>query len=131
MRMGGLLLTAFAYVQVWRDSHPFSLRLNGALALSARRVSHRIFRPAHFVVRGRQLMGPLLWHLWIEVGTANANFYFAVGLVQAGAQVEPASASSCFPVPSRRVSRFSLRFVADYSGDRVYLGHLEGGSTKS
>jgi phosphatidylinositol glycan class U len=32
-------------------------------------------------------LAPVLWHLWIFAGSANANFYFAVTLVISAAQV--------------------------------------------
>lgn len=33
------------------------------------------------------VMAPVLWHLWIYAGSANANFYFAITLVISTAQV--------------------------------------------
>ena len=32
-------------------------------------------------------VAPILWHLWIYAGSANANFYFAITLVYSTAQV--------------------------------------------
>ena len=29
-----------------------------------------------------QLLGPIVWHAWVYAGTANANFYYGVTLVQ-------------------------------------------------
>lgn len=33
------------------------------------------------------VLTPILWHLWIVMGTANANFYFGVTLAYNTAQV--------------------------------------------
>ena len=33
------------------------------------------------------VLAPILWHLWIVMGTANANFYFGVTLAYNTAQV--------------------------------------------
>ena len=33
------------------------------------------------------VLAPILWHLWIYAGSANANFYFAITLVYSTAQV--------------------------------------------
>ena len=33
------------------------------------------------------VMAPILWHLWIYAGSANANFYFAMALTFSTAQV--------------------------------------------
>lgn len=39
------------------------------------------------------VFGPIMWHLWIYSGSANANFYFAITLVYSTAEVR-------FPVPA-------------------------------
>jgi len=33
------------------------------------------------------VLTPLLWHLWIHAGSANANFYFAMSVLYSLAQV--------------------------------------------
>ena len=33
------------------------------------------------------VLSPLLWHLWIHAGSANANFYFAMSVVYGIPQV--------------------------------------------
>ncbi len=33
------------------------------------------------------VLAPILYHLWIYAGSANANFYFAISLVYSTAQV--------------------------------------------
>ena len=33
------------------------------------------------------IVGPILWHLWIHSGSANANFYFSMTLVYNLAQI--------------------------------------------
>ena len=33
------------------------------------------------------VVSPILWHLWIYAGSANANFYFAIALTFSTAQV--------------------------------------------
>ena len=32
------------------------------------------------------IAGPVLWHLWIHTGSANANFYFAMTIIYCLAQ---------------------------------------------
>ena len=39
------------------------------------------------------VLTPLLWHLWIHAGSANANFYFAMSVVYGIPQV----CMSCYP----------------------------------
>ena len=39
------------------------------------------------------VLTPLLWHLWIHAGSANANFYFAMSVVYGIPQV----CVSCYP----------------------------------
>lgn len=34
------------------------------------------------------ILAPVMWYLWIETGSANANFYFAITLVYSTAQVK-------------------------------------------
>lgn len=34
------------------------------------------------------VLAPVMWYLWIETGSANANFYFAITLVYSTAQVK-------------------------------------------
>ena len=33
------------------------------------------------------VLAPIMWHMWILMGTANSNFYFAVTLAYNTAQV--------------------------------------------
>lgn len=33
------------------------------------------------------VLAPVLWHLWVQAGSANANFYFAITLVVCSAQI--------------------------------------------
>jgi phosphatidylinositol glycan class U len=37
------------------------------------------------------VLAPILWHLWIYAGSANANFYFAITLVYSTGQVSISS----------------------------------------
>lgn len=38
------------------------------------------------------VLAPVLWHLWVDLGSGNANFYWATCLVLAAAQVRPSFA---------------------------------------
>ena len=41
------------------------------------------------------VLAPILWHLWIYAGSANANFYFAITLVYSTAQVGKVAPIKC------------------------------------
>ena len=44
-------------------------------------------------------LGPAMWHMWIYLGSANANFYYAITLLFGAWQARPA----IFRVSSRRL----------------------------
>jgi phosphatidylinositol glycan class U len=48
------------------------------------------------------VVGPIMWHLWINQGTGNANFFYAMTLIFFLFQVLPPSLSLSLS-PSRRV----------------------------
>lgn len=40
-------------------------------------------------------LGPTMWYLWIDLGTGNANFFYAITLLWAAWQVLLHSSSTC------------------------------------
>lgn len=57
----------------------------------------RMAFPVMHAVLASVILAPVLWSLWIDLGTGNANFYWAICLVLALAQVR-CSASVAFSV---------------------------------
>ena len=64
---------------------------------------------------------PVMWHMWIVVGSGNANFYFAVTLIYNVAQVS-------FVMGPVLVSFFKFLLFTDLLNDRLDVRLLPEGS---